>query len=157
MKEKTSVPAEADVAAEETRISRLLETAGGAGEGFFSSSVKRMVKQVLQDTCFFWKDEKTMRQGLERLASIRSYVLSNLRLESGSRRFNQGLVDALDAENLLDLSELYIGMAMRKRESRGIFRRLDYPEESSVFTGVRVRLVEGEKRFRTVTVKIPWE
>ncbi|MCL5318781.1 MAG: FAD-binding protein [Thaumarchaeota archaeon] len=154
--EKTPVPDESDIAADENRISRLLETAG-KGEGFFPSSVKRMVKQVLQDTCFFWKDEKTMRQGLERLADIRSYVLPNLRLESGSRRFNQGLVDALDAENLLDLSELYVEMALRKKESRGVFRRLDYPEESNVFTGVRVRLVDGEKRFRTVTVKIPWE
>ncbi len=153
---KAPVLDKAEVDAEEKRVSRLLETAG-SGEGFFPSSVKRMIKQVLQDTCFFWKDEKKMREGLARLANIRLDVMPRVRLESSSRRFNQALVDALDAENLLDLSELYIEMALRKKESRGVFRRLDYPEESKVFTGVRVRLVDGRKEFRTVEVEIPWD
>lgn len=153
---KAPVLDKAEVAAEEKRVSRLLETAG-RGEGFFPSSVKGMIKQVLQDTCFFWKDEKKMREGLARLANIRLDVMPRVRLESSSRRFNQALIDALDAENLLDLSELYIEMALRKKESRGVFRRLDYPEESKVFTGVRVRLVDGRKEFRTVEVKIPWD
>ncbi len=153
---KAPVLDKAEVAAEEKRVSRLLETVG-RGEGFFPSSVKGMIKQVLQDTCFFWKDEKKMLEGLARLANIRLDVMPRVRLESSSRRFNQALIDALDAENLLDLSELYIEMALRKKESRGVFRRLDYPEESKVFTGVRVRLVDGRKEFRTVEVKIPWD
>lgn len=147
---------ETKVDVEEKRILRLLETAGGDGD-FFPSVVKRMIKEVLQETCFFWKEEKSMRRGLARLAAIRREVLPRIRLESSSRRFNQGLVDALDTENLLDLSELYIEMALRKKESRGVFRRLDYPEESKVFTGVRVRLVDGRKKFRTVKVQIPWD
>ncbi len=157
-REGASVLDEAKVAAEDRRISRLLETAGSDDGIFsFSSTVKLMIKEVLLETCFFWKEEESMRNGLARLENIRKEILPRIRLESSSRRFNQGLVDALDAENLLDLSELYIEMALRKKESRGVFRRLDYPEESKVFTGVRVRLMDGQKKFRTVKVQIPWD
>ncbi len=156
MQRELPVINEARIDVEEKRISRLLETAE-SDDGIFPSSVKKMIKEVLLETCFFWKEEKLMREGLVRLKAIRRGVLPQIRLESSSRRFNQGLVDALEAENLLDLSEMYIEMALRKKESRGVFRRLDYPGESDVFTGVRVRLVDGRKKFRTVKVHIPWE
>lgn len=152
----SSVLDEKQIIIEKNQISSLLDTSEKT-DGFFSLTVKNMIKQVLLDKCFFWKNEKTMLEGLKELHKIRHNVLPKMRLESSSRIFNQGLVDALEAKNLLDTSEIYIEMALRKKESRGLFRRTDYPEESNFYTGVRVKLENGEKKFRIVKVPIPWD
>lgn len=152
----SSVIDEKQIEVENNQISSLLDTEKKS-EGYFPLTVKNMIKQVLLDKCFFWKNEKTMKDGLIEFHKIRHNIIPNIRLESSSGRFNQGLVDALEAKNLLDTSEIYIEMALRKKESRGLFRRTDYPEESKIYTGVRVKLENGKKKFRIVKVPIPWD
>jgi succinate dehydrogenase/fumarate reductase flavoprotein subunit len=73
------------------------------------------------------------------------------------RSYNLELKEAFEAENLLELAEIFIEMALMKRESRGTFRRLDYPEESDTFTSVRVKLVNGKREYRVIKVPIPLE
>jgi succinate dehydrogenase / fumarate reductase flavoprotein subunit len=48
-------------------------------------------------------------------------------LESLSKNWNYGWVDALDVEDMLDICEVTIHCAMERQESRGPFFREDYP------------------------------
>ena len=46
---------------------------------------------------------------------------------STTRNWNYDWVEALDAEDMLDVCELTIRMSMQRKESRGYFFREDYP------------------------------
>jgi len=139
---------------EEERIMSFIGTSKDIGT-ISPPKVKRMIKEIMQEKCPYWKHEKTLTDGLQELRRIRNEVIPKMKTESDSMACNQGLVDALEAVNLLDLWEIHAEMALMKKESRGFFRRLDYPEESKFFTGVRFRLANGERKYRVVSVPIP--
>ncbi|MEM2210337.1 MAG: FAD-dependent oxidoreductase [Nitrososphaerales archaeon] len=119
------------------------------------AKVKKMIKNILQEKCYYWKNEKDMLEGLSMLEKLKHEIIPKMRLESNSRVYNQGLVEALETINLLTLSEIFIEMALMKKGSWGTFRRTDYPEESNFFTSIRVKIVNGEKKYRTINVPIP--
>ena len=73
------------------------------------------------------KNLKKMRTALDELARVREELVPRMGLESLSRNWNYGWVDALDVEDMLDISEVTIHCAMERQESRGPFFREDYP------------------------------
>ncbi|MDW8045453.1 MAG: hypothetical protein RMJ31_06770, partial [Nitrososphaerota archaeon] len=93
--------------------------------------------------------------GLSMLKEIRERMLPKMHPHTDSRVYNRELVEALETENLLLLSEIFIEMALMKKESRGTFRRIDYPDESKYFTSVKLRLKNGEKNYHVVKIPIP--
>jgi succinate dehydrogenase/fumarate reductase flavoprotein subunit len=154
--DKIEIP-ELDPAQIEEEENRILSFIGSSkhSQSISPPKVKRMIKRTMAEKCPYWKNEKTLKEGLDDLHKIRNEIFPKMRTESDIMAYNQGLVDALEAVNLLDLWEIHIEMSLMKKESRGFFRRLDYPEESKFFTGVRVRLVDGERKYRIVKVPIP--
>ncbi len=147
-------PDKAQIIEEEQRILELLETSKKV-DGIPPARIKRSIKEVMKENCSYWKDEKTLQEGLKKLHRIRTEIIPKLKVESDTKRYNQSLLEALEVSNLLDLCEIHIEMSLLKKESRGFFRRVDYPEESKFYTGVRVRMLDGEKRYRTIKFPIP--
>ena len=73
------------------------------------------------------KSEARMASALDDLAEVRARMLPRMGLGSVSRNWNYDWVDALDAEDMLDVCELTIRASMQRKESRGYFFREDYP------------------------------
>jgi succinate dehydrogenase/fumarate reductase flavoprotein subunit len=116
---------EGQLGAEERRVlSRLKKKPQG---GVTPAQVKKRIREIMMEQMGYVKNLKKMRTALDELARVREELVPRMGLESLSRNWNYGWVDALDVEDMLDISEVTIHCAMERQESRGPFFREDYP------------------------------
>ena len=73
------------------------------------------------------KSEAGMASAPRRARGRSRAPVSRMGLGSVSRNWNYDWVEALDAEDMLDVCELTIRASMQRKESRGYFFREDYP------------------------------
>lgn len=73
------------------------------------------------------KNEKKLNAALEGIVAVREQMVPKFGLESASRNWNTGWMDALDACSMVDATEAMVRSALLRKESRGPFYREDYP------------------------------
>ena len=98
-----------------------------AESGLLPAQVKKRIRQIMTDKMGYVKSEAGMTSGLDDLADVRARLLPRMGLGSVSRNWNYDWVEALDAEDMLDVCELTIRASLQRKESRGYFFREDYP------------------------------
>jgi len=69
------------------------------------------------------KSEGKLREGIRRLGSLKREFLP--KLEAKNPHY---LMRALECRNVIDLAEVHINAVLERKESRGNFIRMDYPE-----------------------------
>jgi len=123
----TSLPAlpEDAVQRERSRVQARLVTK--AKDGLLPAQVKKRIREVMSEKMGYVKSEARMASALDDLARVRASMLPRMGLGSLSRNWNYDWVEALDAEDMLDVCELTIRASMQRKESRGYFFREDYP------------------------------
>jgi succinate dehydrogenase/fumarate reductase flavoprotein subunit len=72
------------------------------------------------------KSEGRLREGLRRLGSLRRVFLPKL-----MARNPHYLMRCLEVRNILLMSELHMQACLERKETRGVFQRLDYPERDT--------------------------
>jgi succinate dehydrogenase / fumarate reductase, flavoprotein subunit len=117
-----SLPA-AQVDAEDRRILGFLRR---AEDGLRPISLKLAIRDVMWELGYV-KNETKLRRALAALERLRDEALPRLGLESTSRNWNSGWLDALDVSAMIDASEATVRSALLRTESRGPFYRDDYP------------------------------
>lgn len=70
-----------------------------------------------------FKSEGKLREGLRRLSSLRRVFLPQLMAKNPHY-----LMRCLEVRNIIDLTELHIQACLERKESRGNYIRMDYPE-----------------------------
>jgi len=70
-----------------------------------------------------FKSEGKLREGLRRLVSLKRRFMPELMATN-----SHYLMRCLEARNLLDLTELHLQACLERKESRGNYMRVDYPE-----------------------------
>jgi len=87
------------------------------------------------------KSEGKLREGLRRLGSLRRVFLPGLMAKNPHY-----LMRALEVRNLMDLAEVHINACLSRKETRGDYIRLDYPEIDSARDNMITiqRLKEGK-------------
>jgi succinate dehydrogenase / fumarate reductase flavoprotein subunit len=110
---------------ERARIQSRLVRKGDAG--LLPAQVKKRVREIMSEKMGYVKSGPRMASALDDLAEVRSSLLPRMGLGSVSRTWNYDWVEALDAEDMLDVCELTIRASMQREESRGYFFREDYP------------------------------
>ncbi|MEL9991872.1 MAG: succinate dehydrogenase/fumarate reductase flavoprotein subunit [Thermoproteus sp.] len=78
-----------------------------------------------------FRHESTMKEGIPKLLKIRE-DFSRIRIEDGSRIYNQNLKDALELDGMIDVALAVAYGALARQESRGAHYRLDYPKRDDV-------------------------
>ena len=111
------------VDAEQRRIAGFLRT---HGDGPFPIQVKRRIRDIMWELGYV-KNETKLRTALDRLQEIGERDVPRMRVQSASRRWNTGCVDALDVVAMLEACEATVTSARLRTESRGPFYREDYP------------------------------
>ena len=114
---------EAQVGAETQRIEGFLRT---GADGPFPIQVKRTIRDIMWELGYV-KNETKLRTALGKLEDLRERHVPRLRVQSTSRRFNTGWLDALDVVAMIDACEATVRSALLRQESRGPFYREDYP------------------------------
>ncbi|MCC6887748.1 MAG: hypothetical protein IT536_04360, partial [Hyphomicrobiales bacterium] len=85
------------------------------------------IRAIMWENMGYVKNAKKMQVALDELARVRRDVVPKMGLETLSKTWNYGWIDALDVEDMLDICEVTIRCAMERRESRGPFYREDHP------------------------------
>lgn len=99
------------------------------------------LQQTLADYAGSIKSEATLDAGLSHLRRLRRKIDTSLRA-----RNSWELIRCLEVRNLYDLGEMIFVAARERKESRGMFRRSDYPYTDPLLNG-KVIIVKksGEK------------
>jgi succinate dehydrogenase / fumarate reductase flavoprotein subunit len=97
------------------------------GEGDQVANFRSDLKQVMETHCGVFRNEEVMEEGIQQLLKLRER-LPDVRLRDHSRQFNTARIEALELENLMDISMATMMSAKGRRESRGAHSRIDYPE-----------------------------
>jgi len=73
------------------------------------------------------KNEQKLNAALDGIVAVREQMVPKFGLQSASRAWNTGWMDALDACSMIDATEAMVRSALLRKESRGPFYREDYP------------------------------
>ncbi|MBI4331746.1 MAG: FAD-binding protein [Chloroflexi bacterium] len=149
-KELDWLPVEREEAAlERNRI----ETLYSRREGVKGCDIKEKVKDIMWEKCGLVRDRAGLEEGLKLIRRIKEDDVPRMSVPGQSRCFNVGLVDALEAENLVTLAELALSSALMREESRRAHYRRDFPVANNRhwLKNIVVRRVDGKYVFDAVT------
>ncbi len=119
---KPVVPQQA-LTAEQRRVFGFLNVDGA---GVRPMAAKLRIREIMWELGYV-KNEKKLNAALDGIRAVREQMVPKFRLQSTSRAWNSGWMDALDACSMIDASEAMVRSALLRKESRGPFYREDYP------------------------------
>jgi succinate dehydrogenase/fumarate reductase flavoprotein subunit len=115
-------PTEHAFANEERRVFGFLR----AGDGIRPIDAKRRVRAIMWELGYI-KNERKLNAALDALDEVRRDVVPRLALQSTTRNWNTGWMDAIDVSAMIDACEVTVRSGLNRKESRGPFYREDYP------------------------------
>ena len=98
-----------------------------SSKGVTVAELRAEVTKCMEDHCGVFRDEETLAAGVEKILEIQKRM-PDVRLLDQSKVFNTARIEALELENLLDVSVATMISAHARQESRGAHSRIDYPE-----------------------------
>jgi succinate dehydrogenase/fumarate reductase flavoprotein subunit len=143
------------VAAEEQRIYGFLRTAA-RDAGPRPIQAKGRIRAIMWELGYV-KNEVRLQAALDALAQVRAETVPRLTLDSTSRAWNTGWLDAIDVTCMLDACEATLRSALNRKESRGPFYREDYPyvdNENWLCRNI-IRRSDGRWWSRTEPIALP--
>jgi fumarate reductase (CoM/CoB) subunit A len=103
----------------------------GRREGVRGFEIKYKIKDLMWEHCALVRDKKGLEEALGAIQKIKANELPNVCVPTQSKIFNKGLVEALEAINMVNLSEMVVRAAMIREESRGSHFRTDFPRKDN--------------------------
>jgi len=85
------------------------------------------LNQTMDKKVGVFRDEKGLKDALDKIHELKEKLL-HVKINDHSRIYNTELLNVFEIQNLLDLSEIVVGGALRRKESRGAHARRDYKE-----------------------------
>jgi len=133
-------------AAEEKRVFGFLRA---SPDGVRPIEAKLRIRAIMWELGYV-KNEQKFNAALEALQTVRREMVPRLSLQSTSRSWNTGWMDALDVCSMLDACEATVRSGLNRKESRGPFYREDYPYVDNEHWMCRniISRVDGEWRSR---------
>ena len=116
-------PSEDDMDRAVARLRRWDESTDGEAV----ADLKRELQSRMQLDFGIFRTEENMRQGIGALEQLRARI-GRAHLPDKSRVFNTARLEALELDNLLEVSEATAVVAEARKESRGAHARDDYPD-----------------------------
>ncbi len=85
------------------------------------------LNQTMDKKVGVFRDEQGLKDALDKIHELKEKLL-HVKINDHSRIYNTELLNVFEIQNLLDLSEIVVGGALRRKESRGAHARRDYKE-----------------------------
>ncbi|MDX8390199.1 MAG: succinate dehydrogenase flavoprotein subunit [Mariprofundaceae bacterium] len=92
-----------------------------------ASMLREDMQAVMQDHFSVYRMQDVMQEGVVAL-NVLVAEMDDARIDDGNRLFNTELIEALELENLMELSQATAAGALAREESRGAHARDDFPE-----------------------------
>jgi len=116
-------PSEAKVKDDERKIAFLMDASGKEK----MAELRRELGSVMMKHFGVFRDEATMKEGLEKLYRIKERA-KEVKVYDTSKKFNTDLISVLEFLNLVELAPAIAIPAIERKESRGSHARKDYPK-----------------------------
>lgn len=88
--------------------------------------VRRDMQSLMMDHCSVFRDEGSLKKGLEDIRSLKNRY-SDVEIVDKGGNFNYELMEAIELGHQLDLGEIIHLSALHRKESRGAHFREDFP------------------------------
>jgi len=92
-------------------------------------SIMENLQVTMEENVGIFRTEEKMINALKKIKELKD-ELKNVRISDRENTFNTELIDYLQLENMLEISELITLSAILRKESRGSHYRIDYPKRN---------------------------
>ncbi len=99
------------------------------GEGEKTVGLRGALQEAMTRYCSVFRDEGSLEKVLSEIKELKERY-AQVAIDNKGGRFNTDLLDAIELEGLLGLSEAIVMSAMARKESRGAHYREDFPERA---------------------------
>ncbi len=108
-----------------------INSLSGRRKGIKGFEIKNKIKDIMWERCALVRDQKGLEEALSVINQIKNDEVPQLCVPGSSRIFNKGLVEALEAINMTELSDMVVKAALMRRESRKSHYRTDFPKHDN--------------------------
>jgi fumarate reductase (CoM/CoB) subunit A len=115
--------ASVDLAHEEERLLRFLETRKGA---ISASALRKRLQQVMNDYLFVVRDKSGIEKAIQEIGAVKE-ATSRMSVPA-FRRFNLEWVRAIEFSLMIECADIIAESALFRKESRGCHYRADFPQ-----------------------------
>jgi hypothetical protein len=111
------------------------------GDGTEPMELECAVRYVCDTYVSVYRSEGKLREGLRRLSTLRREFLPKLMAPNPHY-----LMRCLEVRNILDLAEVHFHACLERKETRGDFFRIDYPDKDPALDGklVFMKIQDGK-------------
>jgi succinate dehydrogenase / fumarate reductase flavoprotein subunit len=109
----------------EERITRLVNREGREKV----DSVRRKLQSVMMDYGSVFRNEEGLKSGIEEIQALKERY-HDIGILNRGKAFNYELMEAIELDHQLNLSEVILLSALHRRESRGAHYREDFPSRA---------------------------
>jgi succinate dehydrogenase / fumarate reductase flavoprotein subunit len=109
----------------EERINRLLNRKGQEKV----DPLRRKMQAAMRDYGSVFRNEEGLKKGIEEIQTLKERY-HDIAILNGGKAFNYELMEAIELDHQLNLSEVILLSALHRRESRGAHYREDFPSRA---------------------------
>ena len=88
------------------------------------------IRHICERYIGVFKSEGKLREGIRRLGSLKRAFMPKLMAENPHY-----LMRCLEARNVMDIAEVHMHACLSRKEIRGLFNRIDYPQKDPARDG----------------------
>ncbi len=138
-------PTRPDTTASERQARECLHGLIGRRGDVSPAAVRGEIQQVLWSDVGPFRTAPGLERALDRLRSLRTQTLPNVRIAGPLDAFNLDLHDCLNLDHALLTAEAVVQSALARRESRGAHQREDFPDSDDAWLGHSVQSLAGDR------------
>ena len=109
-----------------------------------TKKIKSEIKNIMYSHCWVIRDNHTLAKGLNKIQKISNDLSSS---NGKTHKITpKKLLETYEVKNMLDCAEMMISGSLLRKETRGAFRRSDYPEldNENWLKNLRYKQINGQ-------------